>query len=151
MKTFLITAIVGSILATIIVKAIVFSAGTKPNPPGNQNTQTRSQSRYESQQRVAGAVTVDAEVLELAAGKPPKFSLKFNTHSEELSFEVDKVATLTDQTGKSYTGATWEGDPPGGHHRSGTLTFSAPLPSLAKLVTLSFKNPPVEFSWNINQ
>ena len=66
-------------------------------------------------------VTVTPEVL--IAGQPPRFKLEFNTHSVELDFDIEKITRLSDDRRKDYGQSTWEGSPPGGHHREGTLTF----------------------------
>lgn len=66
-------------------------------------------------------VTVTPEVL--IVGQPPRFKLEFNTHSVELDFDIAKAAEFSDDSGKINKESTWEGSPPGGHHREGTLTF----------------------------
>lgn len=112
---------------------------------------SKSSVSYGSQQKQVGAVTVDVTAQELTYGKPPKFDLKFNTHSQDLGFAVDKEVTLSDDSGKFYAGAAWEGDPPGGHHRSGVLIFNEPLSASAKSVRLSLKTLAVEFFWDIRR
>lgn len=73
----------------------------------------------------------------LVIGKPATFDMSFNTHSVPLEFEVPAISTLTDDQGNVLGPATWEGAPPGGHHRNGTLTFSSPLPKETKRITLT--------------
>ena len=58
--------------------------------------------------------------------KPLEFSISFNTHVGDMGFDVSQIAYLVDSNGNSYKPLRWEGDPPGGHHRSGKLIF-APL------------------------
>lgn len=106
-----------------------------------------------AQQKKSGGevdVTITPEVL--IVGQPPRFKLEFNTHSVELDFDVVKTAELSDGSEKIYKEATWEGSPSGGHHRSGTLTFSAPL-SQTKSVTLVLRDiagiPKREFIWQL--
>lgn len=79
------------------------------------------------QDNEGGNVTVTAEPEVLKIGQTPKFKLEFNTHSEELSFDVAKQSYVLDDMGNKLDGATWNGSPPGGHHRNGTLTFSGSL------------------------
>lgn len=143
MKYFLITAIGGSLIVFGLVKLLAQSTSPAVRKGASVS--------YKDQQRQVGAVTVDATALELAYGKPPEFELKFNTHSQDLGFAVDKVASLIDDNGKIYTGSAWEGDPLGGHHRSGVLTFSEQLSVSAKSVKLSLKSLPVEFFWDISR
>ncbi len=51
------------------------------------------------------------------------FEISINTHSGSLDFDLIRVSTLKDDSGNLYTPLSWEGSPPGGHHRSGNLTF----------------------------
>jgi hypothetical protein len=70
-------------------------------------------------------VDIEAVVEDFSFNKPFKISIKFNTHSGNLGFEVEKIALLVDSEGNVYLPLGWEGDPPGGHHRSGKLLFPA--------------------------
>ena len=76
-----------------------------------------------------------------AAATPTEtgFELEFNTHIIELDFEVEKIATLTDDEGTDYGVGKWIGTPPGGHHRSGTLSFAKPIVAGAKSVKLTLE------------
>ena len=80
-----------------------------------------------------GEVTAAATLTE--AG----FELQFNTHVTELDFEVEKIAKLTDDAGTDYGAGRWTGAPPGGHHRSGTLSFDKPIATSAQLVKLTLE------------
>ncbi len=51
----------------------------------------------------------------------------FDTHSVNLDFDVAAIAQLRDEQGNTYGTPAWRGDPPGGHHREGTLSFFTPL------------------------
>ena len=55
------------------------------------------------------------------------FYLQLDTHSTELDFDLEKIAIVTDERGADYGRPKWEGDPPGGHHRRGTLIFEKRL------------------------
>ncbi len=57
------------------------------------------------------------------------FEIALDTHSEELSADLTQVAALKDENGKEYKPLRWDGDPPGGHHREGTLVFGAIKPT----------------------
>ncbi len=105
---------------------------------------------WEPQSRSAGEVMVEATPMDLVVGKAPKFALAFDTHSGSLDFDVAKVAVLTDSQGNVSSQATWDGSPPGGHHRKGTLVFTSVLANGGK-VTLVIKEVSakegVEFNW----
>lgn len=92
-----------------------------------------------SQENEGGNVTVTVKPIILKAGGKPIFEVEFNTHSVDLSFDIEKLSFLTDDKGKTFNQSVWSGSPPGGHHRSGTLTFIEILPE-AKYVELTITN-----------
>lgn len=63
------------------------------------------------------------------------FEVALNTHSVALDQDLVKTTVLVDPQGKQYLPIAWDGDPPGGHHRSGVLRFKAlaVLPSSLEL------------------
>ncbi|MBI2086128.1 hypothetical protein HYT74_02185 [Candidatus Daviesbacteria bacterium] len=67
------------------------------------------------------------------------FDITLNTHSEELSEDLVAVSELVDDQGKSYKPVSWEGSPPGGHHRNGVLKFN-PISPKPKSLELKIKN-----------
>lgn len=89
-------------------------------------------------------VTVEVTPLSLRTGQPPKFEISFNTHSVELDFSVENLTVLIDSKGTRLERPQWDGSPPGGHHRSGTLTFGQPL-TVGGKTTLVIQNR--EFIW----
>jgi len=53
------------------------------------------------------------------------FGIALNTHSKELTADLVKSVILIDDKGNEYKPIDWQGDPPGGHHRSGILKFNS--------------------------
>lgn len=108
---------------------------------------------FETQTNEGGNVTVSVFPLSLKPGLPASFDVVFETHSVDLTFDVIKVATLTDDRGTRYT-PLWDGSPPGGHHRKGTLRFTPDL-SNATTYTLTFRDiagiPTRIFRWEVKQ
>lgn len=51
------------------------------------------------------------------------FEITLNTHSVDINEDLAQVSTLTDENGNEYKPIEWRGDPPGGHHRKGVLSF----------------------------
>lgn len=98
-------------------------AQTKSIPASIQPQQNKSA----SQENEGGNVTVIITPKNLKVGDNPEFEVKFETHSVELNFDVSQVSKLYDDKGNILTMPSWEGNPPGGHHRKGILTFSSPL------------------------
>jgi hypothetical protein len=80
--------------------------------------------------------------------------VSMNTHSVDLSADLTVVSTLMDAQGKEYRPVSWEGDGPGGHHRSGVLEFPA-LEGTAKSVTLVIRDiakvPERVFQWDLEK
>lgn len=75
------------------------------------------------QENSGGEVDIKVTPLVLKVGEKPQFRLEFNTHSVDLDLDVAKVTSLVTDRGPLSGEASWEGSPPGGHHREGTLTF----------------------------
>lgn len=79
----------------------------------------------ELEPRVDEQAGVRVEVVpgSVADGEPVVFQVYLNTHSVDLGFDFQEIAQLEVEGGKTYRPLGWEGSPPGGHHRSGRLTF----------------------------
>ena len=80
-----------------------------------------------AQKHEGGNVTVIVKPKVLQVDKKPTFEIEFTTHSVELSFDVVKQSYLLDDQDNRFDESVWNGSPPGGHHRSGTLIFNQPL------------------------
>ena len=97
-------------------------------------------------------VTVDVKPLKFTSGQPAKFKVRMNTHSVELDEDMAAVTTLRDDLGREYKPLNWDGDGPGGHHRTGVLEFPA-LEGSPKSVTLVIRNiakvPKRVFQWKL--
>ncbi|MCC6472649.1 MAG: hypothetical protein IT514_02795 [Burkholderiales bacterium] len=52
-----------------------------------------------------------------------EFTVVLETHSQELSDDLAKTASLVDSRGVRHAPLAWDGAPAGGHHRSGVLRF----------------------------
>jgi hypothetical protein len=80
------------------------------------------------------------------------FEVALNTHSIEIGEDLVKVSVLLDQSGNVYQPISWEGNPPGGHHRTGILHFGAITPS-PESITLIIKQvggiAERKFKWTI--
>ena len=71
-----------------------------------------------------GGVTVTVTPKDLAAGASRwEFEVVLDTHSAELSQDLAVSAALIDPAGRRHAPLGWDGDPPGGHHRKGVLSF----------------------------
>ena len=93
---------------------------------------------YDRQSNKENGVQVDAIPVELKAGSEVRFEVRMNTHSVELDQDLTSISSLKDNRGNTFQATGWDGSPPGGHHRSGTLSFPA-LAQGTETVTLIIK------------
>lgn len=56
------------------------------------------------------------------------FAVVLDTHSADLNDDLVRSATLATDEGRTFKPVSWEGAPPGGHHREGVLAFDVPAP-----------------------
>src|SRR3989344_2880430 len=121
----------------MIIFAILFAMKLQKNIklPVKQesNTAKTVQPQFETQEADGGNVTVIATPEVLQVGKQPRIKLIFDTHTEELDFDVSKVSILLDDAGNTYSESIWEGSPPGGHHINGKLIFDKQLKEASKI------------------
>lgn len=57
-----------------------------------------------------------------------EFTVVLDTHSADLNDDLARSASLTTDEGRTFKPVSWEGAPPGGHHREGVLAFDVPAP-----------------------
>lgn len=102
------------------------------------------------QTREGGGVTVSATPQSLAEGELWSFKVVFDTHTVELSEDPAQISVLI-AGGNEYAPLAWEGDPSGGHHRAGTLKFSAvsPRPKNVELIIKGVAGADRSFSWTL--
>ena len=78
------------------------------------------------------------------------FRVEMNTHSEELVVDLALTSVL-EVDSVEWTGATWSGDPPGGHHRGGELTFEANGSATGSVVlSIDGFSAPVQADWTLS-
>ena len=96
----------------------------------------------------AGPVTVKIDPVRIDA-TGAEFKVIFDTHSVDLDLDVARNATVT-VAEAPWTGATWSGDGPSGHHREGTVRFAAAGPARGAVVLSIGGLPgPVTASWTL--
>ena len=74
----------------------------------------------------ANGVRVVVTPKATAPGAAWEFEVVMDTHTKPLDTDLSRAAELIDDGGQRYQPLDWKGDPPGGHHRKGTLRFPAP-------------------------
>ncbi|MBI2851346.1 MAG: hypothetical protein HYX80_09995 [Chloroflexi bacterium] len=126
----------GSVVLFFIFVAAVMSAGCSPGfvPPGKETSPPVAAPPASSvsgptnglkQTNDGGSVTI-ALTWQGEKGNSLVFNVAMDTHSVDLDqYDLGKLAILRDDNAKEYRPTSWQARP-GGHHRTGTLTF--PLP-----------------------
>ena len=101
-----------------------------------------------------GSATLEQEsggVVVIATFDPTKdpgvLEVAFDTHSVDLSFDVEAFSVLEIDDQVVPIG-NWNGTEPGGHHRFGTLEFGR-VPASGEAITFAFTGLPerLTFSW----
>ncbi len=123
-------------IAAVIISALIIS----------QSEETKSAEKQFSAQ-VSEKNDVEFEVRPL---NPSQFEIDINTHSVDLAFRLEDISVLYDDLGSTYKPLQWEGSPPGGHHRSGTLTFSQVNKNAKSIKLVIDDGAEREFDWQIN-
>lgn len=96
----------------------------------------------------AGDVQVRIEPL-FIDGMGADFIVSLDTHSGDLDVDLGRTARL-EVDGKDWGDATWDGDPPGGHHRSGSLSFESAGPARGQArLTIDGLPRPVVVTWSL--
>ncbi len=97
-------------------------------------------------------VSIEIKPIDFSFNKPLKFDVSMNTHQGSLDSDLTKISFLEDDKGNIYQPLSWEGSPPGGHHRSGTLSFPR-LSEKTRFIKLIIKNvynvPERVFKWKL--
>jgi len=109
---------------------------------------------YEMRSNSENSVRVDVRPVQLVPGKPAKFEVRMNTHSEPLEEDMVAVSSLKDNTGRLYQATAWQGSEPGGHHRKGVLEFPV-LEDNSESITLVIRKvanvPERTFTWSVKR
>jgi hypothetical protein len=86
-----------------------------------------------------GGVRVVVKPKSVAAGSVWEFDVTMETHTKPLDSDLTKAAVIVDDGGRRYMPLSWQGDPPGGHHRKGILRFPAPTEQIKSFELLNYK------------
>ena len=145
---------------TIFILALafvgVFLVFYKPKPtslPTQENSSVpETQQKWESKIDDQASVTVTVTPTLLSEeSREWKFDITLSTHSVELDQDMTEIAILTDDSGKEYSPARWEGASAGGHHREGVLVFSpiTPTPKSVELKITRIADTVRTFNWQL--
>lgn len=134
------------LFASIAVAVMAVLAGCGDN--GQVQT---SGSGLAAQTREGGGVTITVTPQNLGESEPWSFKVVFDTHTVDLNQDPVQISVLK-ADGKEYTPLAWDGDPSGGHHREGTLKFTAvsPRPKNIELIIKEVGGADRSFSWTLD-
>lgn len=124
-----------TIAALLIVVKVTNTYRDKANIPPVQKSNPQ-------QINLEGSVNVKVApvpFLDNSDGKGWAFGITLDAHTGSLDEDLTKIATLQNDQGESVKPRTWDGSPPGGHHREGTLFFE-PFSQSPKSVTLILRD-----------
>ena len=113
------------ITAILISPLLILGFGYLLITPTNATSSTNSNSEnktYQAQENDDKDVAVSATPEGLSSTQNVVFDITMNNHQYELSYNLTKIATLTDDKGNTYKPISWNGST-GGHHVSGKLVF----------------------------
>lgn len=144
------------LLGIIILFSAVFLAGSQSKPfqnfrpagGGNELVFPKSQKNEE------GLVAVTVTPKEISGTSGLTFEISLDTHSVQLDYDLAQLIILIDEKGNVYKPISWQGDPPGGHHRSGILSFPATSASLDSITLKIFEIgglPERTFTWDLRE
>lgn len=141
----------------ILAVAILISAWFESSTPIKSGSKTKESSAivptkkvetFETKTDDSGQVFVDVKPLK--TGKEDwQFEITITTHSGDLSEDLAEVSKII-VDGVEQAPIKWEGSPPEGHHREGTLSFDGNFvnPKSIKLIIESIGGEKKEFEWS---
>lgn len=135
---------VAIVTASFLFTATKAAAGQSPAQPQTLDLQELVDDR--------NAVTIRVTPEAFRFGEPLRFQVRFDTHQGNLDFDPAAISYLEDGKGNLFRPPFWEGSAPGGHHRSGVLTFPG-VSDQTKEIRLTLENvygiPERTFEWTL--
>ncbi|MEK9178631.1 MAG: hypothetical protein AAB801_02510 [Patescibacteria group bacterium] len=139
-------------LLILIVSATLVGLNETKDPEVNKTETAIEENTLSPQTNSDGEIEVKAEPKVSNDKKMWNFRITLTAHSGSLDEDLTKASLVIDDQGNKLNPLRWEGSPPGGHHREGTLFFPS-FSKSPKFVTLVIQNiGGVErtFSWKTN-
>lgn len=140
-------------LIAILAIFVVYRFVSNTMQDNKTTIQLQSQNSLTTQTDSEGSVTVKVTPENISNDKKNwQFKVVLDTHTGSLDEDLTRSAELTDENGIKQLPLSWEGSPPGGHHREGVLKFPA-FQERPQSVTLILRNvggvAERELSWDI--
>lgn len=140
-------------VAIIVATFVVYRFVSSTSQDNEVSTPTQDQNVLSSQTNSEGIVTVKVTPENISEDKKRwQFQIVLDAHTGSLDEDLTKNAILIDNQGSEQKPTTWDGAPPGGHHREGLITFE-PFSQIPKSVTLILRSVgginERKFSWSL--
>ena len=142
------------LVAVAVTALVLLAGGDEPSSPSSASPAADQEEGGSSSAFTARAVTVGGVDIVIEPVRIDEtgavFRVAMDTHSGELSADLASTSVLA-VDGVEWTGATWSGDPPGGHHREGELIFGSSGPAAGSAVlSIGGFSRPVKASWALS-
>ncbi|QQG38259.1 MAG: hypothetical protein HYS26_01775 [Candidatus Kaiserbacteria bacterium] len=129
--------------------------GQESAAPASVQSNVLAEGTWETKTNNEASVTVAVTPLSLGGSASEwRFKVVLDTHTGSLDRDLLETTTLSDGSGATYRASRWEGDPPGGHHREGELTFERIDPTPSR-ITIRINDlggvPERTLSWDIQK
>lgn len=127
---------------------LVIAQSDRDKSMENTNKNSQLETKYNSENNL----TIDVTPLDFSFDQPIKFEIGLNTHQGDLDANLTIKTILEDSQGNIYEPLNWEGDEPGGHHRSGVLNFpklAGESDSLKLIINDLYDVPERVFLWQL--
>lgn len=138
------------LLFILFVGFILFNNRSKTLQKQNISQGPVTGKTYKTESDNQGSIDVEVTPKVLSTSLNSSFEVGINNHQVDLTYDLSKIAKLTDNKGNKYTPISWNG-PEGGHHSNGVLVF----PPISKDATsINLLLPKIggvdrKFSWNL--
>lgn len=150
----------GGLLLVVLVAFLLNNISVNTNAKGTDGSNRTSSlampvdvNNQETKESNEGPIAVSVTPNSLDSSSAAwSFEISLTTHSGSIDDDLVSVSELIDDQGRSFKPISWEGSPPGGHHRSGFLIFK-PISPQPKSIELKIKNvggvSERRFKWNL--
>ena len=136
----------GVVVVVLVALVAALAVGWIISRDGDEGTAGPRVAGLESKQVDAGPVTVEVTPVQFDADGAA-FTVVFDNHVQDLEMDLPAEAELT-VDGIVWPARDWSGDPPGGHHREGELTFDQGGPARGTVrITIGGLPEPVVVMW----
>jgi len=140
------------VVGVVIVASSFLVAGSKKPAAMNAQKQQSAPIDLSAETNTQNYVAVEVQPVQFTPYAPSTFKIALNTHQGSLAYDLTKIATLVCDKGTELKPIRWEGTPPGGHHRFGTLVFPKFDHNISRM-TLTIRGiynvPEREFKWDL--